>query len=100
MPIWRAAGESERERACVEAGEVGRFESGDLVGAGQRARDVVEAVDERLLRMRVEREVQLEPVRVRDAQVLEVDRQLVPSRDRLLDPRELLDRQRDLRIEF
>ena len=73
------------------------FERGDLVLAPHRAGDVVETVHERLLRVRVERELELEPVRMRDAQALEVDRQLVARGDRLLDPRELAGRERDRR---
>ena len=69
------------ERARVEARRVRRLESRDLVVAQQRARDVVEAVHERLLRVRVELERDAQPVGMRDRQALEVDGQLVARGD-------------------
>jgi len=58
------------------------LERRDLVCAVQGARDVVEAVDQRLLRMRIELEAQVEPTRMRDPQVLEIDGQLVAGVER------------------
>ena len=60
-----------------------RFVRGDLAGALQRAGDVVQAVDERLLRVRVELELEREPAGMGDPQLLEVDRQLVRRGERL-----------------
>ena len=46
----------ERQGPSVEARRMGRLESGDRVAAQQSAREVVETVHERLLRVRVELE--------------------------------------------
>ena len=54
-----------------------RLVRGDLVCALQCARNCVEAVDECLLRMRIEVERDAKPGGMRDDETFEVDRQLV-----------------------
>ena len=55
----------------------------DLGLAAQRAGDVVQAVHEGLLRVRVELERDAQAAAVRDLELLEVDRQLVVDAERL-----------------
>jgi hypothetical protein len=80
----------ELETGEIEPRHVPRLEGGDLVFALERPRHVVEPVNERLLRVRVERERELETLWVRDAQRLEVDGQLVLRCDRALDACEVI----------
>src|SRR4051794_7980758 len=67
----------------------------DRLFALERPRDVVKALEERLLRKRVEREGQPEPARMRDLERLEVDRQLVLLLHGRDDAREVVGRERD-----
>src|SRR5436190_5173198 len=85
----------ERERAHVEPPGRARLERRDLVVALQRPRDVVEAVQERLALERVDLEPYAQAVRMGHLLRLEIDRQLVPLRDRLAHARELVGRQDD-----
>src|SRR5206468_2985092 len=70
--------------AGVEARRVGSLVGRDLGFELERARDVVEPVQERLARILVELERHAQPARVRDLHRLEVDGQLVRVRHRRL----------------